>query len=158
MKSSLTAEHRHNTNMTQLTWSDRKKLAHEQLQKVDWRRVIGLSLFFSISGVLYALILVPYTSFRLICPFYEYLGIYDAGEGLTSAIYQTLHGNFHRAFRLNAILFIAPPLFALWYILKLLYFKRTALLVLILTFTITTLYGVLRNFEQFSYLRPTWVL
>ena len=140
-----------------LTWVDRKKLAHVELQKIDWRRVVSLSLFFFLGGLTYALYIVPTLGWRIPCPLYELFGIVDAGEGLTSAIYQTLHGNFYQAFRLNAMLYIATPLFALWYILKLFYFKRLALLTLVVVFTITTLYGILRNFEQFSYLLPTWL-
>lgn len=140
-----------------LTWTDRKKSAHAELLKIDWRRVVLLSLFFLLLGVTYALYLVPTLGWRIPCPFYELFGIVDAGEGLTSAIYQTIHGNFYQAFRLNAMLYIAPPLFALWYTLKLFYFKRLALLALIVAFATTTLYGILRNFDQFSYLLPTWL-
>lgn len=142
---------------TNLTWSDRKSLAREELQKVDRKRVVAISLFFFITGLIYTLYVVPKLGWRIPCPFYELFGIYDAGEGLTSALYQTAHGDFYQAFRLNAMLYIAPPLFALWYTLKLLYFKRLSLLTLVIAFTTTTLYGILRNFDKFSYLLPTWL-
>lgn len=140
-----------------LTWSDRKKSAHDNLKGVDWRRVVFISLFFGITGLIYTLYLVPTLGWRIPCPFETIFGITDAGEGLTSAIYQTLHGNFYQALRLNATLFIAPPLFVLSYILNILSFKQSSRVITITTLTLVTIYGVLRNFETFSYLQPTWL-
>lgn len=156
MKSLQTADTLH-SKLTNLTWAGRKANAHKELREVEWGRVIFVSLFFSICGGIYALYIVPHLGLRIPCPFETIFGVTDAGEGLTSALYQTVHGNFYQAFRLNAMLYIAPPLFVLWYTLKLLYFKLLSRVVLVLAFVIVTMYGVLRNFDAFSYLLPTWV-
>ena len=89
------------------------------------------------------------------CLFHKLTNLYCPGCGTTRMILSLLKFNFYQAFRYNPLVFI---LLIIFYPIKILLchvsqrFKNyTSYFFLI----IVILYGILRNIELFSYLKPT---
>lgn len=143
------------TTRTKLTWSDRHTHAKTQLNRVYWKGVILATLTLFGGSLLYALYLLPVLGLHIPCLFCDILGIQDAGNGLTSAIYHLAKGNVYQSFRLNSLLYIIPPLTILAGVSGLYSFKVTSRVFTYGAGLLILSYGVLRNFEAFSFLLPT---
>ena len=72
--------------------------------------------------------------------------------------------DFYQAFRYNPLVFIYLPFLIIYFVYKIVIYindkKDTLMLkipksVTLILLIITVMYGILRNFEMFSYLRPT---
>ena len=79
-------------------------------------------------------------------------GYYCPGCGMTRAVNSLMHLEFYKAFRYNALIFILPVLFLI-HLFKHKEFKNKDIM-LILMVIISVGYGLARNLEYFSYLRP----
>ena len=97
------------------------------------------------------------------CTWYTMYGLYCPGCGMTRATVSLLHFDFYQAFRYNAFSVIAIPIVIL-YIIGGIYawlfnktnfmYNKIPAVVWIIFLVAMLLYGVLRNFEMFSYLAP----
>ena len=95
------------------------------------------------------------------CPIRHFLGIYCPGCGITRMFVSMIELNFYQAFRYNPLVFIYLIVFILYIILKFtikkifkknLYIPNIIIYILI---GIALLFGILRNFDSFSWLAPT---
>lgn len=109
-----------------------------------------------ILGIIYY-IMVRVFHIGIPCVLYELTHLYCPGCGMTRAIMALSRLEIYQAFRYNSVLFIAvPTLLAEWYFKKHGNIKISARIIVILTIIVLA-YGILRNFEIFSFLRPTIV-
>ncbi|NEZ41014.1 DUF2752 domain-containing protein [Paenibacillus alvei] len=110
-------------------------------------------LIVGVIGSVYLMVWIPLTGISIPCFFYEFTGLYCPGCGLTRALASLLRIDIYQSFRLNALLYIIPPVYLLAYVLGGKY--KTSLLWALLVIALG--YGVLRNFTYFSWLAPTYV-
>ena len=88
------------------------------------------------------------------CIFNKITGFYCPGCGMTRALNTILRFDFHQAFRFNALMFIMPPIFLIYYIFEYNNYVKLAKVVLILMIVIALGFGIIRNTLTFSYLSP----
>ena len=98
---------------------------------------------------------------RYICPFKEYLNIDCPGCGGTRMVISILHREWLQAFRYNPFIFVTiipMGLVGIWQICKFIHtgdFSYWLDKVLIAYAIALTTFGVIRNIEVFSWLKPT---
>lgn len=95
------------------------------------------------------------------CPFLKYLGVYCPACGMTRAAHSLLHLRFKEAFRYNSFFTLTLPLLAYAYAAFFLNavtskrilpeVRKKAVYIYLLLFLA---FGILRNFEAFSFLAP----
>lgn len=88
------------------------------------------------------------------CVFNKLTGLYCPGCGMTRALHHAIHLNFKEASRFNLLIFVFPPLYIIYELLNKKKTKFYANFILILMFITVIGYGILRNLESFSYLKP----
>ena len=116
------------------------------------KKKINLSLLF-IVGVLF----IQKTKFYFPCLFQKLTNFYCPGCGITRMILSILKFDFYQAFRYNPLVFL---LFITFFPLKLLLrnvSKKSKEYASYLLLFVVIFYGILRNVEFFSYLKPTIV-
>ena len=101
--------------------------------------------------------------YRIPCIFHEITGLYCPGCGTTRLIFALLEGHIKEAFNYNRLVFILLPFIISYYIYySYLYifnkkdniiYKIPNIYIYILL-SITILFGILRNIDTFSYLKP----
>ena len=101
--------------------------------------------------------------YRIPCIFHEITGLYCPGCGTTRLIFALLEGHIKEAFNYNRLVFILLPFIISYYIYySYLYifnkkdniiYKIKKIYIYILL-SITILFGILRNIDTFSYLKP----
>ena len=103
--------------------------------------------------------------FYIPCPIKYITGFYCPGCGITRMILSILKGDLYQAFRYNPLVFILMP-FIIFYFLEIFISKiynkesickRIPDYVFYILIVILIVYGVFRNIDMFSYLRPTIV-
>lgn len=97
------------------------------------------------------------------CLFHEITGFYCPGCGMTRAVYSFMELDIKSGFRNNFLLVLLIPV-AIYYLIKFIYYfingkvinngsfinqKMVAFLLFV-----TILFGILRNFDYFSFLQP----
>ncbi len=101
--------------------------------------------------------------FAIPCPIKKITGLYCPGCGITRCLFALLEGNIPKAFRANQLVFILLPFliaYFIYYIYLYIAAKKDTILKKIPTFyyiillIIVLAYGILRNIEYFSFLRP----
>jgi hypothetical protein len=117
------------------------------------RLILGSTLGFA--GVIYLKVVIPVFHFGIPCVFSEVTGLECPGCGMTRAILAVLDLNFYQAFRYNSLLFVLPPLYLTYSLLKNRGFKRTSSILMLLMLVLTVSYGILRNIPMFDWLEPT---
>ena len=99
------------------------------------------------------------------CPIKFITGLYCPGCGITRMILSILKGDLYQAFRYNPLVFILTP-FLIFYFLEISISKicnkksickKIPNYVFYILIVALVVYGVLRNIDMFSYLRPTIV-
>lgn len=118
---------------------------------------IYLALFLIGSGILYLKVLSPALGISIPCIFREITGLYCPGCGMTRASLALLDGDIYQSFRYNMLIFIILPLLILFYVLEKRGKEKYSQLLMGGMLFITVLFGVLRNFEVFSWLAPTLI-
>lgn len=102
--------------------------------------------------------------FEIPCIFHKFTGLYCPGCGITRMLISIFNLDFYQAFRYNPLVFIYLPFLIIYFVYKIVIYindkKDTLMLkipksVTLILLIITVMYGILRNFEMFSYLRPT---
>lgn len=103
-------------------------------------------------------------NFEIPCIFHKITGLYCPGCGLTRMLFSIINLDFYQAFRYNPLLFICLPFLIIYFVYGLLMYlnnKKNNLIskipksITISLLIITILYGILRNIEMFSFLKPT---
>lgn len=91
------------------------------------------------------------------CIFYELTGLFCPGCGITRMFKSIIKLDFYQAFRYNPLVFIYLICYLVYFLLKNTCLKNLKLnnKVINILLVITLVYGVLRNIELFSYLKPT---
>jgi len=97
------------------------------------------------------------------CPILKITKLYCPGCGITRMLKSIITLDFYQAFRYNTLIFCLLPLFLVYIILEIRYIitKKTNFLnnkkydkYWMTILIITILFGILRNTEMFSFLRP----
>lgn len=125
-------------------------------------KVIFILIF--IGGILYGYYFLNlYYDISIPCLFYKITGYYCPGCGITRCLFAIMEGNFYEAFCYNRLVFIMIP-FLVTYILYNIYLyvfdkkdyfiNRIPNWVWICLLVIVICFGVVRNIEYFSYLKP----
>ena len=123
-----------------------------------------------ISTIIFILLLIyilvgEKIKFYIPCPIKSLTGFYCPGCGITRMILSILKGDLYQAFRYNPLVFILMP-FIIFYFLEIniskLYNKKSICkkvpdYVFYIIIAVLVVYGILRNIDIFSYLRPTIV-
>lgn len=99
---------------------------------------------------------------NIICPSLIYFKIYCSACGILRATYNLLHFNFAIAFFYNSFYVLSMPIFIYLYIAFLIkiFFKKDIFFIknkktaIIMYFILFLIFGILRNFEIFSFLAP----
>ena len=89
------------------------------------------------------------------CLFRKLTGFYCPGCGITRMFLSLLQLDFYQAFRYNPLVFILFALFILFKILRINFSKKSKEYASYLLLVVVIFYGILRNIELFSYLKPT---
>ncbi len=123
-----------------------------------------------ISTIIFILLLIyilvgEKIKFYIPCPIKSLTGFYCPGCGITRMILSILKGDLYQAFRYNPLVFILMP-FIIFYFLEIniskLYNKKSICkkvpdYIFYIIIAVLVVYGILRNIDIFSYLRPTIV-
>ncbi len=102
-------------------------------------------------------ILVLLERIAIPCIFNKVTGLYCPGCGITRAIKTLLRGNIAESFHNNILLYTVIPLLGISNIIYRLTdrkYKKTYNIILILLLLSAIVFGILRNFPQFSFLAP----
>lgn len=114
--------------------------------------------------LIFYLLLGQVLDFYIPCIFNEITGLYCPGCGITRLFLSLLKLDFYQAFRYNPLVFFLIPIFIIYFILEVrnkMYGKINPMnkksfnKVWISLAIITIIFGVLRNFDNFSFLAPT---
>lgn len=89
------------------------------------------------------------------CLFRKFTGFYCPGCGITRMFLSILQLDFYQAFRYNPLVFILFVGVILFKILRFNFSKKSKEYASYFLLVIVIFYGVLRNIELFSYLKPT---
>lgn len=102
-------------------------------------------------------------NFAIPCIIHKLTGLYCPGCGITRCLFALIKGNIYEAFMYNQLVFILLP-FLLFYIVYNIYlyvfdtkdkiFSKIPQIVWIILIIIVVIFGVVRNFEYFDFLRP----
>lgn len=88
------------------------------------------------------------------CMFNKITGLYCPGCGMTRAVHSMLKFDFYQSFRYNSLLYLMPPLIAIYYYFRHRKKEKMSKLILILMLVIAIGYGILRNIPYFIFLSP----
>lgn len=122
--------------------------------------VISIAIVLFIAALAIVIVL-PLLKIDYICPTKEFLGIDCPGCGGTRMVQSILKGDIAQAFRYNIFMFITSPLLIILTIHQsLVYIIKGELSIwldrVLIVYAISLLvFGILRNIEIFSWLKPT---
>ena len=94
------------------------------------------------------------------CPIYELTHLYCPGCGITRCLFSLIQLDFYKAFKYNQLVFILLPISFIYYIIYSYYYikynKRITIpkYISITILIIVLLFGILRNINYFSFIRP----
>lgn len=94
------------------------------------------------------------------CPIYEFTHLYCPGCGITRCLFALIQLDFYKAFKYNQLVFILLPISFIYYIIYSYYYikynKRITIpkYISITILIIVLLFGILRNINYFSFIRP----
>jgi len=117
--------------------------------KLVWIIVLGLLL------LVYLLVWLPLTHIGIPCPFLAVTGFYCPGCGMTRAAISLLQLDAYQSFRYNAMLYVVPPLYIIYYVANKYQWKRTSGTTMLIMLTLAIAYGIARNLPALSWLAPT---
>ena len=129
------------------------------MENIQKKKIISILILFLVL-VIYHL-LSHLFNFRIPCIFYEITGLYCPGCGVTRMLFSLINLDFYQAFRYNPLVFIILRLYIIYLIIKIiakLLFKKNLKIpqvILNIIIILLILYGILRNIDLFSFLKPT---
>lgn len=129
------------------------------MENIQKKKIISILILFLVL-VIYHL-LSHLFNFRIPCIFYEITGLYCPGCGVTRMFFSIINLDFYQAFRYNPLVFIILTLYIIYLIIKIiakLLFKKNLKIpqvILNIIIILLILYGILRNIDLFSFLKPT---
>ena len=94
------------------------------------------------------------------CPIYELTHLYCPGCGITRCLFSLIQLDFYKAFKYNQLVFILLPISFIYYIIYSYYYikynKRITIpkYISITILIIVLLFGILRNINYFSFIKP----
>lgn len=108
--------------------------------------IIGLITYYFISKVF---------SIGIPCMFYEITHLYCPGCGITRMFFSLLKLDFYQAFRYNPLVFCYLVMFILYKLINLKFKIKIPSYFSYILLSIAIVFGILRNIDGFSFLRPT---
>lgn len=102
-------------------------------------------------------------NFSIPCVFYKITGYYCPGCGITRCLFSLLKGNIYKAFMYNQLVFLLLPFLFFYAIYSgyiYIYNKENKIMkkipnfIFIILLCIVIAFGIIRNIDYFSYLRP----
>ena len=130
------------------------------------KRIFKVSAF-TVGGLVVAAVILWLCELGIIrfpCLFYQVTGVYCPGCGMTRAILAFCHGQFEEAFHCNMLLYLLLPFFLIYGLCFIYRYVKEGRFLLVqelyppkCLFTgaiVIALFGVLRNFPNFSFFRP----
>lgn len=109
------------------------------------------------------LLLIIYI-FKIPCPIYKITHLYCPGCGITRSLVALFHLNLYQSFRYNPLIFILYPFIFPYCIYKIYIYlfdkndkvtNKIPKVIIKFLIILLIVYGVIRNFDIFSYLAPT---
>lgn len=98
-----------------------------------------------------------FTGFAISCPIHYLTGYYCPGCGITRMLFSIIKLDFYQAFRYNPLVFVMLIIYVAINIIEAVFKFNIKIPEIVLNSLIGILiiYGILRNMEMFSYLKPT---
>ena len=121
------------------------------------KKILELCLFIALLISYY--ILNKIFNFSIPCIFHKLTNFYCPGCGITRMFFSLLEGNITKAFHYNALVFIFLVMLVIYVILKFLFYINNKQIkipsyIYYISLVIAIIFGVIRNFELFSFLAP----
>jgi len=136
------------------------------MRKIGSKIILFISSVFLITGIVFACkYLYEVYNIGFDCVVNKFTGLYCAGCGMTRALYSLIQLDFYQAFRYNVLSIVLLPIIVL-YVLFEIYariFDKTNIMNRIPTWiwytiaVVVIVFGIVRNIECFSWLKPTVV-
>jgi len=136
------------------------------MRKIGSKIILFISSVFLITGIVFACkYLYEVYNIGFDCIVNKFTGLYCAGCGMTRALYSLIQLDFYQAFRYNVLSIVLLPILVL-YVLFEIYariFDKTNIMNRIPTWiwytiaVVVIVFGIVRNIECFSWLKPTVV-
>lgn len=129
------------------------------MKYIQKKKIISILILFLVL-IIYHL-LSHLFNFGIPCIFYKITGLYCPGCGVTRMLFSLINLDFYQAFRYNPLVFILLILYIIYLIIKIivkLLFKKNLKIpqvILNIIIILLILYGILRNIDLFSFLKPT---
>lgn len=105
--------------------------------------IVFYYIFYKISGIA-----IP-------CMFHKITKLYCPGCGITRMIFSLIRLDFYQAFRYNPLVFILGVLYLIYKIVNIRFRILLPKYMPYILLIIVIMYGIFRNMDLFSYLRPT---
>lgn len=93
--------------------------------------------------------------FAIPCIFYKITGFYCPGCGVTRLLFSLLKLDFYQAFRYNPLIFVLLICYVIYKLINLKYHFKLPKYTVYIVLLVVILFGVLRNIDTFSFLKPT---
>ena len=136
------------------------------MRKIGSKIILFISSVFLITGIVFACkYLYEVYNIGFDCVVNKFTGLYCAGCGMTRALYSLIQLDFYQAFRYNVLSIVLLPIIVL-YVLFEIYakiFDKTNIMnrmpswIWYTIAVIVVVFGIVRNIECFSWLKPTMV-
>lgn len=93
--------------------------------------------------------------FSIPCLFHKITNLYCPGCGVTRLLFSLLKLDFYQAFRYNPLIFILLILYIVYKLISLKYKIKMPKYINYIVLVAIIIFGILRNLDLFSYLKPT---
>lgn len=93
--------------------------------------------------------------FSIPCLFHKITNLYCPGCGVTRLLFSLLKLDFYQAFRYNPLIFILLILYIVYKLISLKYKIKMPKYINYIVLVAIIIFGILRNLDIFSYLKPT---
>lgn len=93
--------------------------------------------------------------FAIPCIFSKITGFYCPGCGVTRLLFSLLKLDFYQAFRYNPLIFILLICYGIYKLINLKYHFKLPKYTVYIVLLVVILFGVFRNIDTFSFLKPT---
>lgn len=93
--------------------------------------------------------------FSIPCLFHKITNLYCPGCGVTRLLFSLLKLDFYQAFRYNPLIFVLLICYVIYKLINLKYHFKLPKYTVYIVLLVVILFGVLRNIDTFSFLKPT---
>lgn len=93
--------------------------------------------------------------FSVPCLFHKITHLYCPGCGVTRLLFSLLKLDFYQAFRYNPLIFVVLICYVIYKLINLKYHFKLPKYTVYIVLLVVILFGVLRNIDTFSFLKPT---